>query len=267
LLVNLDTAYYRTYSVKIIFTPPTKQETLQQCIICPSHLTTHLVRIDYVWGMAERFSYLLILLIVATSAQSKCDCNLGDSIVSTFSDSTGRSFIVCGSFAEQIDSSTIEINTLTFVDCRQDTVIQMSENDEISRFQVSSENDTLAFSTTIYLPLGENWEVSTIPLMKQKVYRKKGVLEFSESVNVFSYPTLSTQQTDSIRTLCKELSDALSLKEVKNHYPLPYETIPIVFVGAFFNIGDSRMLFKNMRANFEFDGAAAETLAELSVLW
>ena len=46
-------------------------------------------------------------------------------------------------------------------------------------------------------------------------------------------------------------------------YPLDYETLYILFVGAFKDIANSRWTYEHLRENFEFDGAAAETLGEI----
>jgi hypothetical protein len=115
-----------------------------------------------------------------------------------------------------------------------------------------------------FAPIGDDWKQSILPFTETEYkFDINNNLVKTEKL-IFQYPELTSKQINDIKELCEKLEDYNGAEKI--HYPFDYETIYILFIGAYKDINSSREIFLNLKNLFEFDGAAAETLREIS-LW
>lgn len=156
---------------------------------------------------------------------------------------------------------SMEITSLSVYDCLLKEFIVDFSYDEVFSYTVANYKDSMIFTSQHFVPMGDSWEMTNIPFEESTIRVVNDKVSISNEQIVFKYPELTQNQIDSINKICDKLTS--NNKVAKSMYPLDYETIYILFIGALKEIGDSRLIFENLKENFEFDGAAAETLEEI----
>lgn len=206
---------------------------------------------------------LFVTTFLNTSAQSEedCSCQNGNDTIFHYHDGNGMGMIVCGYDESQKDAKFLKARAISIFDCEAGQVVFSNLYDEISVYTILTQKHQLVLQTHHFVPVGDDWKMTSIPMVEQDIKYDIRPLRLSEPRFVFDYPTISEVQKDSIRSICGVLLKRASIKKVA--YPLDYETLYILFVGAVKNVGDSRSQFENLRKHYLFDGAVAETLGEI----
>ncbi|MBT3206971.1 MAG: hypothetical protein HN704_09195 [Bacteroidetes bacterium] len=209
----------------------------------------------------------LILLLTATTFWSygqnkfECQCKSYFQTVFNLTDKDNNKLLVCGDNIDTITTNSKEITSISVYDCSNKELVLTYDYDEIIPFTVTKYKDSIAFYNHHFVPIGDDWKMTSLPFTEWTIKFVEDTAEVTEGRVIFNYPDLSQIQIDSISDLCKVLNSYKD-KE-KTMYPLDYETIYVLFIGALKNIKDSRTIYENLKERFEFDGAAAETLGEI----
>ena len=212
-----------------------------------------------------KYTFVCLFLLFSSTPtmgqrQDNCECTKGLKRIYTL-EKNNQKVIICGLNIEEIDDNSIQITSLTIIDCQKNQVLIDKSLDEIFPYRITSYDDSIVISDQHFVPIGDNWEMTSIPLTEKTLSVNNESIQLSNERMVFKYPELNTIQVDSINSICKTLEP--SLNDKGQHYPLGYETLYILFVGAYKNIGNSRFIFEQLRNKFVFDGAVAETLGEI----
>lgn len=210
-----------------------------------------------------RFTIILLLLtsLTETFGQSNFECKCKSYFQKVFqmTDKEDNALLVCGLIKDTVTDNSIKINSISVYDCSNQELVLTYNHDEIVPFTVTNYNDSIVFYNHHFVPIGDDWKMTSAPFEEWTVKFVNDTADVSTGRIIFNYPELSTNQVDSIKTICKILNSYKG----KVLYPLGYETLYILFVGALKDIAKSRWTYENLRKNFEFDGAAAETLGEI----
>jgi len=173
-----------------------------------------------------------------------------------------KQLMVCGHKNEE-DSLLTEI---TVFDILHDSVVFDTEGDAISRYSIGNTDSGLAIVNYRFMLIGDKFEeMTTIPSEILLFYANNHQKLTFTSYNIFSYPRLTAPQIDSINKVCDVIVNTIAAQPTtqKHHYPLPYETMYLLYIGAFHNMDNAYDIWTNLSEHFEFDGAEAETLSEL----
>jgi len=195
-----------------------------------------------------------------TFGQTTQHCICGDNYekILTYKDNSNQ-LLLCGT---KSDSDSL-IYELTVYDCVRQTFLLDNRYDEIFPNYIKLTNKGFIITDYHFAPIGENWEQSIFPFLETEYsFDSTGKPKEKEKI-IFDYPDLTLKQINDIKELCDRLHSQKSLN--KKHYPFDYETIYILFVGAYKDIYTARQLFFDLKNLFEFDGAAAETLSEIDI--
>ena len=211
--------------------------------------------------MRQIIAFILITLTLTSvtfeQIENDCTCENNYTKVLKYSD-TKNQIIVCGT---KSDSDSL-IYEMTVYDCLRDTLLFDNKFDEIFPHYIKVINGGFSITDYHFAPIGGEWKQSILPFTETEyIFDINNNLTKTEKL-IFNYPELTNKQINDIKDLCDKLNDHKG--KVKGHYPFDYETIYILFVGAYKDVYSSRQLFLNLENLFEFDGAAAETLGEIS---
>jgi hypothetical protein len=212
--------------------------------------------------MRKITAFILVTLTLSNitfgQVENDCACENYYTQVLKYSDAKNQ-IIVCGTKSDD-DSLIYEI---TVYDCMRDTLLFDNKFNEIFPHSIRLIKGGFSITDYHFAPMGDDWKQSKIPFTEtQYKFDLNNNLIQTEKL-IFNYPELTNKQLNDIKDLCDKLNGFKG--KLKGHYPLDYETIYILFVGAYKDVYSSRQLFLNLEIFFEFDGAAAETLREISI--
>lgn len=168
-------------------------------------------------------------------------------------------------FQNDEDSSLTE---MTVYNSLNDSIIFDTKGDAISNYSILNRGKSISIFYHTYFPAGNNFEnIINIPSHEVSINIDK-----NQSINlfnrfIFKYPQLSIAQIDSIKNLCYIINTLISNKTQILLYPLPYETLYLIYIGVYHNVGNAHDIWMKLPDNFEFDGAASETLSDLQNLY
>lgn len=208
-----------------------------------------------------KFTIILLALLCSFEAMAqkqRCNCVDGSQQIVNLIEE-GNELLVCG--IPSVDDTTF-VYGLTVYDCSSQRLLIDLSYDEIWPHSIKKYRDSIAIVDYHFAPLGDEWLQSALPFSEKIIKLQNGKAVVSDRTIVFEYPALSENQIDSIKSINKTLEEYTGDKKIM--YPLPYETLYILFVGAFKDVSNSREIFKTLREKFEFDGAVEETLGEIS---
>jgi hypothetical protein len=201
---------------------------------------------------------LIIPLTLYTNfvlAQNNCICDNGLKKIYKINE-----VLVCGHIEEQINSK-YKLKSLTVLNCTKNEFIVNYDGDEITPFSITFQNDTIILVEYHYAPIGDNWEMSSFPFERKYIISSYDSIQISKPEIIFDYPNLTNNQIKDINNICRTLEHYTSNE--RKIYPLEYESIYILFIGAYKNISNSREIYRSIRTNFILDGAVAETYGEI----
>jgi hypothetical protein len=168
--------------------------------------------------------------------------------------------LICGHIEEQSNSIN-KVKSITILNCSKNEYIINYDGDEITPFSIIFQNDTIVLVEYHYAPMGDDWKISSIPFEKKYIISSYDSIKVTAPEIIFDYPDLSAKQIKDINNICRTLEKHSS--DEKRLYPLEYESIYILFIGAYKNIFNSREIYRNIRTKFVLDGAVAETYDEI----
>lgn len=204
---------------------------------------------------------LLLPFLADAFGQDKIECKCKSYFQTVFhlTDKENNELLVCGLIQDTLSDNSMKITSISVYDCSNKELLLTYDYDEIVPFTVTKFNDSIVFYSHHFVPIGDDWKMSSVPFEEWTIKFINDTAEVSSGRIIFKYPEISKNQTDSIQSICKTLD---SYKE-KVMYPLDYETLYILFVGALKDVSNARWIYEHLRDNFLFDGAAAETLGEI----
>ena len=212
--------------------------------------------------MRNFFSILFLSTLILTAiGQNDFECNCkGDfQKVFDFENEQGNKLLICGIIQDTLNNESMKITSISIYDCSNMDLVLTYDHDRIIPFTVTKFNDSIVFSNHHFVPMENNWKMTSIPFKEWTVKFAENKAEVSTGKIVFDYPDLSKKQSDSIQNICETLESC----QEKVFYPLEYETLYILFIGALKDISNARWTFEHLRENFKFDVAAMETLNEI----
>jgi hypothetical protein len=210
-----------------------------------------------------KFYLMILLLTFLTDAfgqdEFECKCKSYFQTVFHMTDKDNNELLICGLIQDTLTDNSMEITSISVYDCSNNELVLTYDYDEIIPFTVTKFNDSIVFHNHHFVPIGDDWKMTSTPFEEWTIKFIDDSADVSIGKIIFNYPEISAIQTDSIRTICKTLD---SYKE-KVMYPLDYEKLYILFIGALKDVSNARWTYEHLRENFVFDGAAAETLGEI----
>ena len=205
----------------------------------------------------------LSLALVQCQSKPACHSPLDDEPLVRLKNDNGNETLIFGNISNTSKTESFNVTELSLYDCKNQHFLIDHAGDEINEFNIKQYIDSTVLTSFHFVPVGDDWDMVDIPYLSQAVYYKNDTLVLTPHRLVFHYPdVLSKTQTDSITSICRFLDHFES--ETQSFYPLDYETLYILFVGAIKNVVNSRIIFENLENKFIFDGAQAETLAEIA---
>lgn len=177
-----------------------------------------------------------------------------------FLDVKNMNIHICA-FQNDDDSSLTE---LTIYNSLNDSIIFDTKGDAISNYTLMNKGNSISIFNHVYFPAGNNFEdIIDIPSEEILINIDNNQVINLSNHNIFKYPQLSISQIDSITNLCNILNHIISNKAKIQPYLLPYETLFIIYIGAYHQIGNAKDIWIKLPERFEFDGAASETISDL----
>ena len=144
-----------------------------------------------------------------------------------------------------------------------DSVIFESTGDAITKYSVANTDSGLAIVDYRFMPVGDKFEeMMVIPsnILLMSASTPQDIK--SKYYSVFSYPPLTPTQIDTINKVCVVIADKIN-PQAKSQYPLPYETMYLLYLGAYHKMDNAFEIWTHLADYFEFDGAVSETYSEL----
>lgn len=205
--------------------------------------------------------YLVCLISCNHPHEDTLKCNFQENY---FLDVKNMNIHICA-FQNNEDSSLTE---LTIYNSLNDSIIFDTKGDAISNYTIMNKGNSISIFNHVYFPAGNNFEdIIDIPSEEVLINIDNNQVINLSNHNIFKYPQLSISQIDSIINLCNILNHIISNNAKIQPYLLPYETLFIIYIGAYHQIGNAKDIWIKLPERFEFDGAASETLSDLQNLY
>lgn len=211
---------------------------------------------------------IIVSILIYSISLYSCNPNRKDLVKCSFHENyileiKNKNILIC---ANQNDDDTL-LTEITIYNTLNDSIIFDTKGDAASNYSIKNDDNGLSVYSHVYFPFGNNFkEIIGLISAKTVISIDNNETINLSSYNIFNYPELSISQIDSIYNICNTIDSIIKNKDKIISYPLPYETLFLIFIGAHHQIGDAHKVWIQLPEYFEFDGAASETLSELENL-